>query len=97
MSGNSHDRRVDNRAFNIMQRVFDELPTERGLTIEELEHRTRYMKASIVGALKRLQLRRCLRPASCVDGVWTYSKRPDAERPVDRRGGSRQMMQAMAA
>lgn len=84
---NSHERRVDDRSLTLMQRVFEELV--RQTSLPELVVRIGASHESIVSAIKRLQLRRALEPASCIDGVWLYRRRKDAERPYDRRGGAR--------
>lgn len=77
------DRRSDKRSLTLMQRVFEELV--RQTSIPELVARIGASHESIVSAIKRLQLRRALEPASCIDGVWLYRRRKDADRPCDRR------------
>lgn len=90
------DRRTDEQGLNIMQRVFDALDDPRGSSVKEIAHRARATETSVLSAIKRLQLSRCLAPASCIDGVWLYKRRKDAERPGDRRGGKRQQVQEAA-
>lgn len=92
----SDDRRTDDEGLNIMQRVFDAMPTEHGSSIFDIARGAKCHPSSVVSAIKRLQLCRCLQPASCIDGVWLYKRRKDAERPGDRRGGKRQQVQEAA-
>jgi hypothetical protein len=86
MTGNSHERRVDKRSFNIMQRVFDDLTLHPNASVDELCARLRIDRLSVLGGLRRLRLVKAVR-ASCVDGeTWRYSLKSGAERPRDRRG-----------
>lgn len=81
---------------NYEQRIFDELDTECGTSVDDLEKRTRLNRATIVAALDRLRLGRCLQPTDRIGGVNLYRRRVDAERPTDRRGGRRKQEQEAA-
>jgi hypothetical protein len=88
---------TDDLGVNIMQRVFDALPTDGiGVSVGELALRAKVTRDSVISALTRLKTQRALERASCVGGVWLYRRRADALRPMDRRGGKRQQMAEVA-
>jgi hypothetical protein len=93
----TNDRRNDKTTLNLMQRVFDALGNATAmLTIDELAERLRIEPQTIGYALQRLRRYRSLR-SHCMDGEWRYGLPPGAERPIDRRGGPRQMVGEIAA
>lgn len=93
MSGNSHDRRTEKRSLNVMQRVFDALSTDHGLTVAEIAQMTRVAPESVRRAIERLQLQRAMEPTDRIGGQWLYRRKDTATRPLDRRG-SRQLLEA---
>ena len=91
------DRRTDKTGLNLQLRVFDALGNASGMVaMDELRMALGFDEIVIINALQRLRRMKCLR-SICVDGEWRYGLRPGAERPIDRRGGARQMAQEMTA
>lgn len=92
------ERRRDNAGLTLQLRVFDALGSAKGMLAKDDLIALLGLDEIVIGnAVQRLRRLKCL-CSICVDGEWRYGLRPGAERPVDRRGGTRQtQQQAMTA